>query len=68
MADPAESASAADPESWSDNQPEDSAQEFAVVDLPEPRDQKTKNGRVAWALHGYFGVVSGAATTAPGHL
>ena len=44
VADPPKRSSAADPEAGRDDQPEESAQELAVVELPDPRNQKRQHG------------------------
>ena len=44
MADPAEQAAGADPEARRDDQPEDAAQEVAVVDLADARDEQAEDG------------------------
>ena len=51
MADPAEKSATADPEAWCDNQPEDTPQERAVIDLAESRNNETQEGGVAGSAH-----------------
>ena len=43
MADPTESATAADPQARGDNQPEDSSKELAVVDLSDAGNEKAQD-------------------------
>src|SRR6266498_1392302 len=51
VTDPAEHPAGADPHPRRDDQPEDAAQEVAVVELPDARKDRTEYGRGAWISH-----------------
>ena len=51
VADPSQSSTTAYPEPGCNDQPEDGSQEFAIVDLPNPRNKEAQDSRRARILH-----------------
>jgi len=51
MTDPTEQTSSADPNPWCNDQPKDSSQYLAVVDLTYAWNKEAQNCRYAWISH-----------------
>src|SRR5215204_2094152 len=51
VADPSEKAAGANPHARCDDQPEDAAQEIAVVELPDAGNDRAQHRGHAWILH-----------------
>jgi hypothetical protein len=51
MANPSQGSAATYPETWGDDQPENGAQELAIIDLPYTRNQEAQDGGSARVSH-----------------
>lgn len=58
VADPAEEAARADPEAWRDDQPEETPQKCAVVDLADAGDEERENRSSTGLRHGFFSLLT----------